>query len=426
MHWSLIFLLSTTILTVVYYLCYFTLAIIFRVNNRHYFLGFGNSLFEFKVKDVLFTVGIFIPVFGLARFYKVEDYARKRPDYPWQFSDRPLLIRVLVTYGGVMSLFLSALIILIAIRFFVSDRFISREEINKHGIYPSALAEQYGFERGDKVLTVNGRDFESYHELLDPDVYAKAGNTFKVVRNGAELIIRVPEGDHDLAPRYLFLELMAPVIIDSVLSGSPAEEIGLQKEDRIARVNGVRVDKVNDMREAFSKDADGMVDLQIQRVNTNDTVTLAFAVQLDERHHLGILTREPMNYTTKENSFPEAVGKGTRATLQLVTAQISSWFGLANPSRKSGGPVSISTVLGDTPNWQRFWYLTANWAIVFVTWKFCPFPRSAFWQTIPLVYEGVTRKKYPYSFFRGSRLWGWIIFWGLILFTFVMDISKLF
>lgn len=426
MHWSLILLLSITILTLVYYLCYFTLAIIFRVNNRHYFLGFGNSLFEFKTKGVLFTVGIFIPVFGLARFYKVEEYARKRPDYPWQFSHRPLFTRVVVTYGGVVSLFLSALIILIGVRFFVSDTFISRDEINRHGIYPSTLAEKYGFERGDKVLTVNGRDFESYNELLDPDIYTKAGTTFKVIRNGEELIIRVPEGNHDVVRGHLFLELMTPVVIDSVLTGSPAERIRLQKGDRIASVNGVTVDKANDMREEFSKDVDGMVDLQIQRVSRGDTVTLALAVQLDERNNLGITTWEPINYTTEANSFPEAVEKGTRMTFQLVRAQISSWLGLGNPARKSRRPISISTTLGAQPKWQVFWYFTANWAILFLVWNFCPFPRSAFWETIPLAYEGVTKNKYSYSSFRSSLTLAWFIFWAVILFNFVMDIMKLF
>lgn len=426
MHWFLIVLFSTTVLTVVYYLCYFALAITFGVNNRHYFLGFGKGLFEFKVKDVLFTVGIFVPVFGLARFYKVEDYARQRPDYPWQFSDRPLLIRALVTYGGAMSLFLTALIILVSVRFVVSEQFISREDINKHGIYPSTLAEQYGFKRGDKVLTVNGRDFQSYNELMDPDVYAAAGNTFKVVRDGEELIIRVPEGDHDLAAGQLFLEVLVPVVVDSVLAGSAAEEIRLQKGDRIVRVNDARIDKTDDMREAFFKDVDGTVELQIQRIIKNDTATINAAAQLDERQNLGIFTRQ-INYTARKNSFFEALEKGARATLRLIAAQVRLWLGMNNNSaRKSGGPVRISSVLGGGPNWEVFWYMIANWAVVFATWNLFPFPRSAFWETIPLVYEGLTRRKFSYSLFRHSRPLGWIIFWGLILFSLVMDIIKLF
>lgn len=428
MHW-LLFVFSIITLTIVYYLGYFVLAITLRTNNRHYFLGFGNSLFEFKIKDVVFTVGLFIPVFGLARFRKIEDHTRKRSDYPWQFFNRGLLVRFLSTFGGVLSLFITALLIMIGVKLFTSDRYISRDEINKYGIYPSALAEEYGFQKGDKVLAVNGRDFKTYNELLDPDVYAEAGNTFKVARNGNELIIRVPEGNHDIALGRPFLELMIPVEIDSIMPGSLAEEIQLQKRDRIMRVDDVKVDRISDMQEAFSNDSDGTVSLQIQRVIKTDTVIFDREAKLGADRKLGIFTWMPIDYTIKSNSASEAIQKGVKATFQLLTIQFSSWFRVMNPGSvkaKSGGPIGVATVFGDQVNWELFWYLTASYTIFFVAWNFVPFPRSAFLEVIPLAYEGVTKKKFPYSVFRRIRSISWFIFWGLILFTFIMDISKLF
>jgi regulator of sigma E protease len=184
-------LISVSFLTIVYYLGYFSLALLLGVRNSHYFLGFGQRLFDFKIKGVLFTVGAFIPIFGLSRIYKIEGRFKKRPNYAWEFVERPLFKRFLATYGGVFSLFLSSLLIFITTAYFVEDQYISKEEINKYGIYPSPLAEQYGFQRGDRILKINGNDFERYEELLDPAIFESVGNSYTVSRKTEELIIKI-------------------------------------------------------------------------------------------------------------------------------------------------------------------------------------------------------------------------------------------
>lgn len=327
MIWSMI-LLSIPLVTIVYYLSYFALSILLRVHNKHYFLGFGGSFFEFRIRNVIFTVGTFIPFFGLARFSKVENFARHRPDYPWQFSDRPRLARMLATYGGVIGVLVFSVVILTAISIIVEEQYVSRDEINKYGVYPSSLAESYGFQRGDKVLTINGRAFERYQELLDVAVYQRAGNTFLVERAGAERIIHVPEGDHDLPPGDRFLEILIPFEIDSVLEHSPAEQIGLLKGDRIIAVNGTNVDMLDDMRHAFSADADGRVDLQILRLKSSDTLMLVRQVALDDQRNLGILPRQRIHYTVKANGFSDAVLKGIKNTFQLLKGQFYTIFGI--------------------------------------------------------------------------------------------------
>lgn len=426
MIWSLIFL-SIPLVTITYYLSYFAVAIMLRVHNKHYFLGFGGSLFEFKIRRVVFTVGSFIPIFGLSRFYKVENAARHRADHPWQFSDRPWLSRAFATYGGIIGVLALAIIILVAIHLLGEERSISKDEVNKYGIYPSSLAESYGFERGDKILTINGRPFDSFDQLLHAEVYQTAGNTFLVERAGEQTIIRVPEGNYDLAPGQPFLEIMVPFEIDSVLVNSPAEEIGLREGDGITAVNGRIVNKINDMRQQFAADDDGTVDLQIQRINGSDTVVLEREVRLDDRGNIGILTREPIRYTVKAISFMEAVRKGLENTIQLLQSQVVSTFGILGSEKKvKGGPINMSAAFGDDRHWEFFWYLTANFASFCVVWNIFPYPRSAFWEAIPLVYEGMTRRKYPYALFRGSLKLAWIIFWMVLLLTLVMDVSKLF
>jgi hypothetical protein len=59
-------------------------------------------------------------------------------------------------------------------------------------------------------------------------------------------------------------------------------------------------------------------------------------------------------------------------------------------------------------------------------WNFLPYPRSAFWEMLRLVYEGITKRKYSYAFFKDSLKFAWIIFWTVMLLTLVIDLMKLF
>jgi hypothetical protein len=45
---------------------------------------------------------------------------------------------------------------------------------------------------------------------------------------------------------------------------------------------------------------------------------------------------------------------------------------------------------------------------------------------LPLVYEGIMKRKYSYAFFKDSLKFAWIIFWTVMLLTLVIDLMKLF
>ncbi len=418
-------LISASFLTIAYYLGYFTLAILLGVHNNHYFLGFGNRLFDFKIKGVLFTVGIFIPIFGLARIYRIEERFKKRPHYAWEFVERPLFKRFLVTYGGVFSIFLSSLVIFIIVAYFVDEQYISKEEINKYGIYPSPLAEQYGFQRGDRILKINGKDFERYDELLDPAIFESVGNSYTVSRKAEELIIKITALESPTRIHGPFFKIMTPFEIDSVAPNSPAAEIDIQRGDRIVKVNERKIYTLQDMQEEFRNEMDDHALLEVQRLENSDTTTFVKEVRLDLQKRIGVFTHEPIRYTTISNSFPRALVKGVKNTFSNLVAQIKALFMVVVPQRIKGGPIGVSSAFGNF-SWQRFWYITAVWSTGFILWNFLPYPKSALWESVALAYEGVSKKKYPDSFFRKTLSLGWFIFFAQFLWIFVNDIAKLF
>lgn len=422
MYWIILFSALIS-LTSMYYVGYYILAILLRVNHSHYFLGYGGRpLFDFKVRGVLFSVGVFIPIFGLAKIYKIEGNAKKRADYGWQFFNKPLLTRLLVTYGGVLSLLLVAILSYVAITYTRNDRFISKTEVDKHGIYPSALAEQHGFKKGDRILTINGKEYQRFDELLDHNNYT-SGSTIKILRNSQEINLEIDEINFDELRNRLFLEIMAPFEIDSVLPGSPAEDINLKKGDQIISVNGQRIVKINELQEAFDKDVDGIVSLEIKRFNINDT-TFKEEVSLNDQKRLGFYSREMIEYTQREYTLFEAIAIGTKRAFLNIIYEVRMHFRIA-PKNLKRVPIETQQIYGTPDNWSYAGYFLGTWAMWLVFWNFLPYPKSALWEAIALAYEGLTKKKYSYSFFNTSLTLGWVIFTAHIVWSIFNDLIML-
>lgn len=86
----------------------------------------------------------------------------QRMKYPWEFFGQSIFRRFVATPGGAIGLMVSAILIFTAQTYFLPDYIISKEEVNKHGIEPSQWARQSGFVSGDKILAVNGKDYEAF------------------------------------------------------------------------------------------------------------------------------------------------------------------------------------------------------------------------------------------------------------------------
>jgi hypothetical protein len=91
-------------------------------------------------------------------------------------------------------------------------------------------------------------------------------------------------------------------------------------------------------------------------------------------------------------------------------------------SKKSlSGPIGVMDRSG-----LQFWTLTSLYALTYACYNLLPLPRSAFWELIALAYEGIKKRKYPYKIFKASLTFGWIVFAGIFLAMFVIDLMKFF
>ncbi len=132
-------------------------------------------------------------------------------------------------------------------------------------VYPDSPAEAAGLERGDVVVSLDGRpidsreDFETALTALGPGREVTLG----VKRQGHERSAKLTTAR---APQDLGLEVLqrevgltvrasrsGGLLVTSVAGGSPAQKSGLERGDEIAAVNGQKVSGLDDLSRAVEQ-----------------------------------------------------------------------------------------------------------------------------------------------------------------------------
>lgn len=421
-------LLGMIFLNVVYHTGQLIWAYRWGIHHKHYFIGRGPKLFAFQFRGMHFTVGIYIPFFGLAKIYEYESGVKKRAWSSWEFSGHSLWKRFTMAMGGVFSLMLSGILIFIWLAYIEKESFVSREEVNKYGIYPSAIATEAGFKRGDRVLQVNGHDYEGYSQLLQP----QEGTRYTIDRDGNELDLVI---DKEIATKLMetghtpFLSVWAPFKIREIVPNSIADYTGIKAGDQIKEINHYPIISLNEFKEAISLDEDGIIDLRIRREGATEDILFS-AVPLAEEGRLGFFSEDLIQYSIRQNSISESVQKGLSQSFKIITSNLRAFsylFAGAEVQNKNvKGPIGIAGIFGGEYLWQRFWSITAMLALWISFLNLLPLPNTAFWHMMPLFYEATTRKIFPYTAYLKIKRFGFYAAILLMASVLLSDILQLF
>jgi len=417
------------LLNIIYHSARLGASLLLKIHFLHYFIGFGPRLFNLKLTKTLLSFGFYVPIPWLSRIYKIDNGRKTRFDYVQGFQEHPAWKRLLVVLSGIFSMLIAGVLFFITIVSLRVESYISKDEIYKYGIYPSPLAESFGFQRGDRVLAINGKNYETYNDLNDPEFFLKAGTHYTIKRDGEEIDLET-SGSESFDFHEPFLAVLAPFQVASVMQASPAADADIRPGDKIVRVNEDTIVTFYDMRNAFLKDDKDYATLVIQRSVDGKTSLIEKKVALSDDKKIGITSSDNVHYTLRKYSFFQALGKGTQWAFRTIHNQlggIASFIsGTVKPARSMRGPIAISNVFGQGYLWMSFLYLCGTWAMSCSYWNLLPLPHSAFWQIIPLCYEGVTRKKISAIVLKTLRTIAFIMLGFLMLLIFIKDVSRLF
>ncbi|AFL80767.1 RIP metalloprotease RseP [Aequorivita sublithincola DSM 14238] len=426
-------LLSLSLLIVLHELGHFIPAKIFKTRVEKFYLFFDVkfSLFKKKIGETVYGIG-WLPLGGYVKISGMIDESMDKeqmaqPPQPWEFRSKPAWQRLIIMLGGVTVNILVGLFIYICLFYSNGQKILTNENL-PNGFSVSQDFKKLGFQDGDYVLQVNGKDFKNV-DRINHDIFLRDVKTITVKhQNGEDAIIALPENTAmDLfkkGEREPFSP-MRQAIIDTILPEYPAANSALKVGDKILAINGEPVKSFRGMSEMVNDNKNQEIELTIQRNDEEKTVVLT----ADENGKLGInnLAREYNNsFQQIDYTFVESIGGGINFGYNVLVDYISQFKFLftSEGATQVGGFGAIGNLFPDVWDWHSFWSTTAFISIMLAFMNILPIPALDGGHVMFLLYEIVTGRKPNDKFMEYAQMVGFFILIALVLFANGNDIYR--
>ena len=427
------FILAISLLVLLHEGGHFFFAKLFgvRVEKFYIFFDYKFSLFKFKPKgsDTEYGVG-WIPLGGYCKISGMIDESfdteqMKQPEQPWEFRTKPAWQRLLIMIGGVLVNFLLALFIYSQILYWWGDTYIPVKDMTL-GMKFNQEAKSYGFKDGDILLGTENGSFKDF----SADLYRELSEAkhVDIIRDGKRMSISLP-GELNLLGMLKadpsFVRPLLPAKVDSIMSGSPAEKIGMKKGDRILAINGAPVDSYNEFIDQLGRRKDMLLTSETQADSLKartvtvviqhealaalcgncaeemgqpqpkiDTVTVTLTPDLK----LGFIAQgiaDLYKPVTIEYGFLESIPAGIKYGWHVLASYVDDmkYVFTADGAKSLGGFGAIGSLFPPMWDWYMFWKMTAFLSIILAFMNILPIPALDGGHVLFLLYEMITRRK---------------------------------
>ena len=456
-------LLSLSILIAVHEWGHFIAARTFNIRVEKFYLFFdflfplanvaNFSLIKYKKGDTEFGVGWF-PLGGYVKIAGMVDESMdkeqmKTPPQPWEFRSKPAWQRLIVMLGGIIVNVIVGIIIFVCLTYFVGDTYIPTKYVNTHGgIEARELGRKIGLQTGDKIIAINGKAFDDFSEVSQPDALLAQDSYYTVDRNGEQLKISIPaDFIENFNSKEASLNFIAPRIeplvekvektfipYDSAKQeeGDKMEtiagQINLQPGDRIVEINGQPIEFQDQVTKAVKGKKLDSLSIKIKRGEE----TLAFKKSFKDHYMIGYLPKgiDEKELSAIKYSFGQSLGMGAGRAFGVITTQLKAFkkifSGQISLKNSLSGPIGIAKAYGGNWDWVRFWSMTGLLSMVLAFMNLLPIPALDGGYVMFLLYEMITGREPSEKFFETSLKIGFALLIVLMVFVFYNDIAKLF
>ncbi|WP_227608400.1 RIP metalloprotease RseP [Hymenobacter translucens] len=388
------------------------------------------ALFKKKIGDTeyglgWFPLGGYVAIHGMIDETTDADQLASEPQ-PNEFRSKPAWQRLIVMLGGIIMNVITGIVIFTVLTYTQGESYLPASEV-RYGIVPSKVGEEIGFRKGDKIVKINGRPFQEFNDVYDPNVLLGSRSYYTVERGGQLIDIPVPAdfmdrmAGKDETP---FVAPLDPFVVDEISPGMPAAKAGLQPNDRILRVGNQDIQFFPELTAALKANAGKPTPLLVQR--GSETVTLNATI--DEDGKLGFRPKSLLQFSKREYGFLEAIPAGTKQAFGIVTTQAKAlgkiFKGEASARKSLGGPMAIAQQYGGKWDWLRFWTLTGMLSMVLALMNILPIPALDGGHVLFLTYEMIAGRKPSDKFLENAQKVGMALILGLMAFVLVNDFLK--
>ena len=406
----------------------------FGMRVEQFSIGFPPKIWGKKFGDTEYSFGM-IPLGGFVKISGMIDEsldvtAMRAAPQPHEFRSKPAWQRLIVMMGGIIVNVILGVIIFIGFKYTQGDTYLSKQELNKYGIVAYELGESIGLKTGDRILDINGEDYERFRDLASPAVLLSSDGYFTVNREGKILTIPIPNdfvddfAEENNAQKFIFYRLIFD--IGAVIEGSPADLGGLQVGDKIIALNGAKIEFYDQLQASMDTLAGTQITLLINRSNVQKALT----IEVNEEGKIGFQANRLNEISTIEYTFAESVPLGTELAFSIVWDNIKGFkkifAGEVSASKSLSGPIGIAKIFGGTWDWQRFWRITGMLSMVLAFMNFLPIPALDGGHVVFLTWEIVTGKKPSDTFLENAQKVGMVLLLALMSYAILNDIIKLF
>ena len=329
---------------------------------------------------------------------------------PWEFRTKPAWQRLLIMVGGVLVNFLLALFIYSMVLFHWGDSYIAVKDMSQ-GMKFNASAKAMGFQDGDILVGTDKVTFKKY----DVDLFRAItdANRVDIIRDGKAMSVAVNEELNlldMLKKQPVFATPFVPSEVDSVLAGTPAAQLGIQKGDVIVALGGKAVDcwttfddergRLADALANATTPADSMrvrqttVAIRHHATGATDTLNVTLGPDLS----LGIVKTSIYTYykeTKKEYGFFESFPAGISYGVGVLRGYVDDlkYVFTADGAKSLGGFGAIGSLFPAEWDWMLFWRMTAFLSIILAFMNILPIPALDGGHVLFLLWEMITGKK---------------------------------
>jgi regulator of sigma E protease len=393
-------------------------------------LGFGPKLLKVVRGDTEYCISI-IPLGGYVKMAG-ENPDDPRSGQPDEFLSKTKWERFQILIMGPLMNIVLAVVVLAAVLAQGADIPAFQDETPVVGsVTPGSPAEKIGIHRGDRILTVGGREVDTWEQLyLAIGTKPNRDVPMTLLRNGQTMDVSV-HAEVQPDDKYGFGDIgvlpdVNPVV-RSTVHGDPADRAGLKPGDVVLAVNAERVVFAKQLADAISRNAGRAIDMTIRRGGHEQHLQ----VTPENRGNRGMIGIS-INEATK--SFKPGPLDAVKLSVQrnwessgLIFRTIGGLFTGETSVRQLQGPVGIAQLSGESAQ-QGLLSLLSLMAMVSLNLgilNLLPVPILDGGHILIMGLEGIARRDFSVQVKEKMLLAGFVVLMMLMVTVIYNDLTRI-
>lgn len=432
----LAFLFVLGVLIFVHELGHFVMARRVGVRVLKFSLGFGPRLVGFKRGDTEYVISA-VPLGGYVKM------AGENPDDPRSGRDDEFLSKSkwerfqILIMGPLMNLILAVVVTAgVLMNGAEIPAFQSKPPVVGF-VTPDSPAAKAGIQRGDRIITVAGRDVDTWEQFFI-NVGTRAGRETEigVLRDGRQLTVRAvpaPQTKFEIGDIGVLPDTHP--LVGALLPGGPAEKAGLKPGDVILRVDDTPISMPEQLISALSKKANTPVTMAIVRSGSPLDVTVVPEANTGRCTSvptgagcIGISIGEEV---TRINPGPiDAIGMSLKRNYEsagLIFMTIGQLITRETSTRQLMGPLAIAQLSGESAQqgWVPLFALMASISLNLGLLNLLPIPVLDGGHIFIMALEGLARRDFSLRVKEKMFLAGFAVLVMLMVTVIYNDLTRI-